>query len=135
MTSLSRRILLAACAALVAAAAAPAFAKGTLRATMNASLNQLNPAKATIGEEYIYNVLVFGGLVRITEDLKFQGELAERWESTPDLKTWTFHLRKGVKFHHGKEFDSGDVIATFKQIADPKTGSSARTHMDLVESF
>jgi peptide/nickel transport system substrate-binding protein len=111
------------------------FAKGTLRATLNASLNQLYPAKATIGEEYIYNVLVFGGLVGVDENLKFYGELAERWESSPDLKTWTFYLRKGVKFHHGKELDSGDVIATFKLIADPKTGSSARTHMDLVESF
>jgi peptide/nickel transport system substrate-binding protein len=103
--------------------------------TLNASLNQLYPAKATIGEEYIYNVLVFSGLVGVDENLKFYGELAERWESSKDLKTWTFYLRKGVKFHHGKELDSGDVVATFKLVADPKTGSSARTHMDLVESF
>jgi peptide/nickel transport system substrate-binding protein len=122
-------------AGLVLGAAEPALAKGVLRATLNTSLNQLFPAKATIGEEYIYNVLVFNGLVRIDEDLRFQGDLAERWESSDDLRTWTFHLRKGVKFHHGKELDSGDVIATFKLIADPATGSSARTHMDLVESF
>jgi peptide/nickel transport system substrate-binding protein len=121
--------------ALAAGFAWGAHAKGTLRATLNASLNQLYPAKATIGEEYIYNVLVFSGLVRIDENLKFQGELAERWESSPDLKTWTFYLRKGVKFHHGKELDSADVITTFKMVADPKTGSSARTHMDFVESF
>lgn len=131
--NLKLRFLLALGAALLLPAAG--FAKGTLRATLNASLNQLYPAKATIGEEYIYNVLVFSGLVRIDENLKFQGELAERWESSQDLKTWTFHLRKGVKFHHGKELDSGDVVTTFKMIADPKTGSSARTHMDLVESF
>lgn len=122
-------------AVLAAGISAGAQAKGTLRATLNASLNQLYPAKATIGEEYIYNVLVFSGLVRITEDLKFQGELAERWESSEDLKTWTFHLRRGVKFHHGKEFGSDDVVATFKLVADPATGSSARSHMDLVESF
>jgi len=117
------------------AAPLPAAAKGTLRATLNTSLNQLYPAKATIGEEYIYNVLVFSGLVRITEDLKFEGELAERWQVSDDLKTWTFYLRKGVKFHHGKELGAEDVIATFKLVADPATGSSARTHMDLVESF
>jgi peptide/nickel transport system substrate-binding protein len=52
-------------------------------------------------------VLVFGGLVRIDENLKFQGELAERWESSADLKTWTFYLRKGVKFHHGKRAGFG----------------------------
>lgn len=110
-------------------------AKGTLRVTMNASLNQLYPAKATIGEEYLYNVLVYNGLVRIDEDLNFEGDLAERWESSDDLKTWTFYLRKGVKFHHGKELDSQDVVTTFKMIADPKTASRASSHMDLVESF
>jgi peptide/nickel transport system substrate-binding protein len=127
--------LFVAVAVMTLAASAPAAAKGTLRATLNTSLNQLYPAKATIGEEYIYNVLVFSGLVRITEDLKFQGELAERWQASDDLKTWTFYLRKGVKFHHGKELTAEDVITTFKLIADPATGSSARTHMDLVESF
>ncbi len=127
------RILIALCVAL--AAPLPVAAKGTLRATLNTSLNQLYPAKATIGEEYIYNVLVFSGLVRITEDLKFEGELAERWQASDDLRTWTFYLRKGVKFHHGKELGAEDVIATFKLVADPATGSSARTHMDLVESF
>jgi peptide/nickel transport system substrate-binding protein len=133
---MSLKFLRFALAAVLAAGISPgAHAKGTLRVTMNASLNQLNPAKATIGEEYLFDVLVFSGLVRITEDLKFQGDLAERWESSDDLKTWTFHLRKGVKFHHGKELGSEDVIATFKMIADPATASSARTYMDLVESF
>ena len=121
--------------ALAMALSCTASAKGTLRATLNANLNHLNPAKATIGEEYIYDVLVFSGLVRIDENLKFQGELAERWESSEDLRTWTFHLRKGVKFHHGKELGAEDVIATFRMIADPATGSSARTYMDLVEAF
>src|SRR2546423_622241 len=100
MKSMPRGILVAALALALFPPLA-ATAAGTLRATLNASLNQLDPAKATIGEEYIYNVLVFSGLVRVTEDLKFQGELAERWQSSADLKTWTFYLRKGVKFHHG----------------------------------
>ena len=81
-------------------------------------------------------MLVFGGLVRVDENLKFQGELAERWESSEDLKTWTFYLRKGVKFHHGKELGLGRRhrhLQAWWPI--PATGSSARTHMDLVESF
>src|SRR5688572_17520141 len=114
MHTILARTCVAACLAL--SVCTPAAGKGTLRATSNTSLNQLYPAKATIGEEYIYNVLVFSGLVPITEDLKFQGELAERWESSDDLKTWTFHLRKGVKFHHGKELGAEDVIATFKLV-------------------
>jgi len=40
-----------------------------------------------------------------------------------------------VKFHHGKDFGSDDVIATFKHIADPATGSSGRTYTDLIDSY
>jgi peptide/nickel transport system substrate-binding protein len=116
-------------------AAPVAQSKGILRATISTSLNQLDPAKHTIGDEYIYGVLVFGGLVAIDENLKYRGELAEKWGVSEDLKTWTFHLRKGVKFHHGKDFGSDDVIATFKHIADPATGSSGRTYTDLIDSY
>ena len=127
----TRKMLAAGLAASLAIlCTAPVLAKGVLRATISTSLNQLDPARHTIGDEYIYGLLVFGGLVAIDEDLKYRGELAEKWEASEDLRTWTFHLRKGVKFHHGKDFGSDDVAATFKHIANPATGSSGRTHMD-----
>jgi peptide/nickel transport system substrate-binding protein len=37
------------------------------------------------------------------------GGLASRWENSPDHKRWTFHLRKGVKFHNGDELTAEDV--------------------------
>jgi peptide/nickel transport system substrate-binding protein len=109
------------------------LAGDTLRATLSTSLNQLFPAKATRGEEYVYDVLVFNGLTQIDEDLNITGDLAERWTSSADLKTWTFYLRKGVKFHHGKELTSEDVIKTFELIADPKTASRVASHAELIE--
>ena len=54
-------------------AAEVASAKGILRATISTSLNQLDPARQTIGDEYIYGLLVFGGLVAIDENLKYRG--------------------------------------------------------------
>ena len=37
--------------------------------------------------------------------------LAEKWESSPDKKEWTFYLRKGVPFHFGYgEFTAKDVV-------------------------
>ncbi len=48
-------------------------------------------------------------------------ELAERWEISPDNKTYTFHLRKGVQWHDGQPFTSRDVIATMDKIQDPTT--------------
>ena len=37
------------------------------------------------------------------------GGIATKWENSPDYKRWTFHLRKGVKFHNGDDLTSEDV--------------------------
>src|SRR5213078_1972720 len=50
-------------------------------------------------------------------------DLAESWEASADQKVWTFHLRHGVKFHDGHEFDAEDVLATYKRLSDPAIGS------------
>jgi len=50
--------------------------------------------------------------------------LAEKWVPSDDLKTWTFHLRKGVKFGNGDELTADDVIYNIKRWLDPNTGSS-----------
>jgi len=42
---------------------------------------------------------------------EFTPRLAEKWEASPDLKEWTFYLRKGVQFHYGfGEFTARDVV-------------------------
>ena len=50
--------------------------------------------------------------------------LAERWEPSDDLRTWTFHLRRGVKWHNGDDFTVEDVEFNFRRWLDPRTGSS-----------
>ena len=46
--------------------------------------------------------------------------LAESWESDAGGSVWTFRLRKGVKWHDGRDFTAKDVVWTFKRVLDPK---------------
>ena len=49
-------------------------------------------------------------------------DLASKWEIAPDGKKYTFHLRKGVKFHDGADFTAEDVKATYDRIVRPPKG-------------
>ncbi len=61
--------------------------------------------------------------------------LAESWDVSDDSLTWTFHLRKGVKFHNGDTLTSADVKATFERITDEKTASPNKKAFDVISSM
>ncbi len=115
------------------AQAAPSSAQGVLRIALGTSLSTLDPGRTTTGEEYIYDNLVFSGLTRTRVDLAVEPDLAESWDYTSDLKSWTFHLRRGVKFHDGREFVAEDVIKTFERVLDPKMVSPIRTNYEMID--
>jgi peptide/nickel transport system substrate-binding protein/oligopeptide transport system substrate-binding protein len=63
---------------------------------------------------------IFDGLVQFDAFLKPIPGLAEFWEASPDGRTWTFSLRKGVKFHHGREVTAADFVYSFTRLLDAK---------------
>jgi len=50
------------------------------------------------------------------------GDLAEKWELTPDGKTYTLYLRKGVQFHNGNRFTAEDAKFSLDRMRDPPKG-------------
>ncbi|HXJ81674.1 MAG TPA: ABC transporter substrate-binding protein [Candidatus Methylomirabilis sp.] len=58
--------------------------------------------------------------------------LVEKWEVSPDLKTWTLRVRRSVKWHNGRQFTADDVVWNLKRVLDPKTGSSV---LGLMKGF
>lgn len=74
----------------------------------------LDPAMATDGESFRIARQVYETLLTHEEGgTAIVGGLAERWENSPDGKTWTFYLRQGVKFHDGTDFNAEAVCFNF----------------------
>ena len=91
------------------------------------SPNSLEPAFVVQGADNWVNMQIFDTLVRPEDGTfavtpgDFKPSLAESWTSSADGRTWTFQLRKGVKFHGGYgEMTSDDVKFTFERLLDPK---------------
>lgn len=106
----------------------PSFAEKTFVYCSEASPSTFNPQLGTDGATFnasaqmVYNRLTDFKL-GTTEVIP---SLAEKWTASKDGMTYTFHLRRGVKFHSRaefkptREFTSEDVVFTFQRMLDPK---------------
>lgn len=82
--------------------------------------------------------LVFNGLVGINEKQEIVPELAEKWERSPDGRTYTFTLRKGVTWHQregeeAKNFTADDVVFTYKIMMHPRTITPLKVRYEFIE--
>lgn len=100
-------------------------AAGVYRRPLGHDPQTLDPAR--INDIYSRSIAqqIFDGLVQFDQTLTITPALAEFWKSSRDGLTWTFMLRKGVKFHHGREVTADDVVYSLTRILDPKTRSGA----------
>ena len=116
-------------AALAADPAKTTLPKTTLNVGMAAQdVGRLDPHFAVSTIDRVVVAWMFNGLVRFkpgsTDPASIEPDLAERWDSSPDKRVWTFHLRRGVQFHAGfGELTAADVVFSIRKAADPKTSA------------
>jgi peptide/nickel transport system substrate-binding protein len=98
---------------------------GTIRIAQNVPAASIDPVKIADGGGITVVSQCAETLVLSGADLTAQPVLAESWSPNKDGTVWTFKLRKGVKFHNGKEMKADDVVASIDRLADPANGSNA----------
>lgn len=118
------RLMLLATAAVLAAAPAAAETPqkgGTINTVLSADIRSTNPGVDRDGATDIVHQHIVEGLVGFREDLEVGPMLAEGWDVSPDGKTYTFHLRRGVRFQNGATMTSADVKWSWDRLMDPAT--------------
>ncbi|MBI4279379.1 MAG: peptide ABC transporter substrate-binding protein, partial [Armatimonadetes bacterium] len=88
----------------------------------------MNPIIGTDAAAVPVNRFLYGFLTRPDPDtLEPAPDLATKWEVSSDGLTWTFHLRRDVKWQDGQPFTADDVKFTYDTILDRKNNSPRRS--------
>ena len=105
-------------------------------------VSTLDPHRASASSDKAVVSWIFNGLVRFkpgsANPQELEPDLAESWDASPDRKTWTFRLRKGVRFQGDwGELSADDVVYSLNRAADPKrsTFSSDFAAVENVEKL
>ena len=91
----------------------------------------VNPAAAI--SEALYGNL-FEGLVQFARDGSVLPCLAESWEISSDGLSYVFHLRGGVRFHNGTEFDAGTAKYSLERALAPESANPQRSRIAAVRA-
>lgn len=120
-------------------------AGGTFRVALTADATTLDPWNANDANTLLVTRQIFETLVDYDPGgFKIVPKLAETWSVSPDGRSWTFALRRGVKFHDGTDLDAAAVVLNFdraRQAAHPLRGpagsdrSPYRAYAALLEGF
>ena len=87
----------------------------------------LDPPRLHQNQDVFLGTNLFNGLVNLVPGTwDIYPDLAEKYDISDDKMVYTFHLRKGVKFHHGREMTAEDVVYSLKRAMNKKYVNSAR---------
>ncbi len=107
---------------------------GTVTYAAGADPDSLDPANAESNPSEAVNRMMYENLVRFDAKLKIVPGLALKWEQAKDGMSWTFFLRKGVKFHDGTPFNAEAAKVFFERMIGPEKPSRAGLYTPFVKS-
>ena len=116
---------------------------GSLRVALTADATTLDPWNASDANTLLVTRQIFETLVDYEPGgFKIVPKLAESWSVASDGRSWTFAMRRGVKFHDGTDLDAAAVVLNFdraRRVAHPLRGALGadryRTYATLLEGF
>jgi ABC-type transport system substrate-binding protein len=106
----------------VASAAGSPAASGGQVSMLYAKPVTFQPLFTSVGADQGTEQLLFGALVKVNDKLESVPDIAEKIDVSPDVKTYTFHLKKLV-WTDGQPLTAKDVIFTINRAVDKRTGS------------
>jgi peptide/nickel transport system substrate-binding protein len=107
---------------------------GWLKVATDAEAVGLDPHLSMVMSTFTFTEHVYQCLLRYNHKMELEPCLATTWEQ-PDPLTYLFRLRKGVKFHNGREMTADDVKYSYDRILDPKTASPTASLIKPVKSI
>lgn len=108
---------------LVLTACSPEKPRADLVFIQSAEPETIDPALASDQVSMRIASSLFEGLCRVTQAGQVEPGMAERWDISADLKTYTFHLRPGITWTSGAAVTAHDFAASWKRVLTPETGA------------
>ena len=98
---------------------------GTLRLALPNDPQTLDPALVSLTADFELMPLLYLPLLDLTNGLALLNYAAADWHSSPDARTFTFHLRPEIRFSNGRPVVAADYAYALERIADPRVGSAS----------
>jgi peptide/nickel transport system substrate-binding protein/oligopeptide transport system substrate-binding protein len=118
------------------AASSPAAAAKQLSVCIGPDTETIDPALNSSVDGANYILWTYDCLLLVDKDNKIVPGVAEKWETSTDGLTWTFHLRQGLKWSDGSALTANDFVYSWKRVADPNTAAPyAQTVLGMVKGF
>jgi peptide/nickel transport system substrate-binding protein len=107
---------------------------GTLRVAYESDVTGLDPHLSPGIQAWHVVGNLFNSLITIDAELNYVPDLARSWDVLENGKVYVFHLRQGVKFHDGTDFDAEVVRWNYQRIMDPEERAFDAPYYSVVDT-